>query len=300
MLSTMGSRRLLALAVVAACARGGSNAPGDAPISGPSDGAGSGTGASDAAMPGPDAPACNGLPCDAIYVANSGADLNAGTQEAPLATIATAVQRAGQKTPTVDVYVQAGIYNEATIALPSGVRVHGGYTPAWMQSSSVVTQINGATPAVTITSALRVTGLDHVTLHAANAASTGASSYAIVATSSTNVVLLDVVVEAGAGEAGAAGGNGAAGARGGNGTIGGPGVEDSSGLFCDEDTPPAGGPGGLSSCGQNGGVGGAPGVGGNAGSTGGDAEGEPQSGGFGGVSEQNGKTGGFGVSARFR
>ena len=176
----MGSRWVFVLAMVAACAKGSSN-------NAPSDGtSGSGVTPSDAngsSMPTidapPDAVPCSGLPCDAIYVAPSGADTNAGTQSSPLASIATAVTRAGAKTPIVDVYVQGGMYTEPVIVIPSGVRVHGGFDTAWTQDAMSSTQINGASPAVTITSATKPTGLDHLSLKAADASGQGASSYAI-------------------------------------------------------------------------------------------------------------------------
>src|SRR5580704_15205028 len=99
----MGLRWVFVLAAVAACARGSSN---NAPSDGtqgvtPSDASGSSMPTIDAP---PDAVPCSGLPCDAIYVSPSGADTNAGTQASPLASIATAVTRAGAKTPIVDVY----------------------------------------------------------------------------------------------------------------------------------------------------------------------------------------------------
>src|SRR5678816_3155733 len=55
-----------------------------------------------------DASTCDGLPCDAIYVAISGADSGVGSKESPLKTIAAAIKAANAASPKKAVFVGAG------------------------------------------------------------------------------------------------------------------------------------------------------------------------------------------------
>src|SRR5688572_30134917 len=91
---------------------------------------------------------CGSLPCDAVYVARSGADNAPGTKLSPMKTIAGAAAKAATFTPAYAVFVQAGLYPEPVI-MKAGVNVYGGFDDTWMRNDAVVTEISAASPAVT-------------------------------------------------------------------------------------------------------------------------------------------------------
>jgi hypothetical protein len=81
---------------------------------------------------------CDGIDGDAsaaIFVAKTGNDVNAGTQNAPVATIATALSKAtllGKQ----QIYVSEGIY-DGRVVLVNGISIYGGYSAAngWKRSA---------------------------------------------------------------------------------------------------------------------------------------------------------------------
>src|SRR5260221_4587062 len=163
--------RALASVAIAGCAHGSEGNP-DAP----------GSGVHDSGPVGPDAQFCGTLPCDAVYVATTGNDGNAGTKMSPVKTITAGVHKAGLANPKLAVFVMAGVYNEA-VAMEPGVGVYGGFDQSWTRTS-VTTEINGPSPAVTFDQIHTGTLLDTITVRSADATSAGDSSYAIVITSS--------------------------------------------------------------------------------------------------------------------
>ena len=229
---------------------------------------------------------CGGLPCDAIYVAPTGADTATGTRADPVKTIGAGITKAAMRMPAVGVYVQTGEYDE-TVAMKAGVDVFGGFDTAWMPTTSAATTIVGAsTGAVTIDAITVATALHHVTVKSGDATSAGASSIAVLVTGSSKSITLDTVtVLPGAGMKGNDGVDGFTGAGGGNGGGGGAGQEHSGSVFCDSHTVPVGGAGGSSACGQTGGQGGNPGIGNGVGLGGGAGAGGTGGGG-GGQSSQ--------------
>ena len=280
-MSKMRVACVCAALALAACAKGGNGATVDA-TGGPLVDAG------------PDAPSCNDLPCEAIYVARSGSDAAAGTKEAPLQTISGGIVKAAGSTPPLAVFVQSGMYTEQVIMKP-GVTIYGGFDETWTQSPAVVTEIKGESPAVVFDQIATGTGLVNVTIKTVDATAPGASTYAVVITSSQMIELRDVVVEPGIAARGGDGGDGGAGANGGNGANGTPGCENSGG-FCSGCSHPRGAAGGTSSCGRTGGRGGDAGHGGGNGQAGFDGVGSPGSGGTPGPQGQgqNGTPGGTG------
>jgi hypothetical protein len=267
--------RILAVALVACASGHENNGALDAPPGG-QDSMGSGSGSGSVGV--------------GIYVAKTGADTNPGTQAAPMLTISAAITKADQSVPALPVYVQSGVYSEK-VTMKSGVSLYGGYDTSWAKSTSAVTEIDGPTPAVVFDQIDTATTLDTFTVKSADATGAGASSEAIVITSSTSVQLDTVTVIPGVGAAGTTGTAGATGAAGLAGSPGGAGVEHSGALFCNDNTVPTGGAGGFSSCGRTGGAGGNPGVSSAGGSTGGDGVGTAQSGAFGGASSKDNPNG---------
>jgi hypothetical protein len=235
---------------------------------------------------------CDGLPCDALYVAPTGDDAAVGSKAAPMKTITAAITLAEIR--HFAVFVQAGTYEEA-VAMHAGVSVYGGFDATWTRAASAVTEIVADAPAVTFDAIAMPTVLDHVTVRTHDATAEKPSAVAVVVTSSTMISLEGVTVLPGAGAAGANGVDGVAGGIGFAGGIGGKGVEHSSSIGCDNDRLPVGGTAGGSQCGRTGGAGGGPGVGDGAGAMGGPGIGAT-SGGPGGASTKNGTVGGDGAN----
>ncbi len=239
--------------VLAACASGKSGSDVDAS-----------SGSADAYVA-PDS-ACGALPCDAVYVARSGADNAPGTEGSPMKTISAAVTKAATFTPPYAVFVKSGLYPEPVI-MKAGVSVYGGFDDTWMRSDAVTTEITAPSPAVTFDAIQVSTILDGVTVKSDDATAPGTSSFAVLITGSTMIELRDVDVLPGIGATGLDGNDGGTGATAGGGGGGTPGCEDSGGL-CAGCSRPLGGGGGTSSCGRTGGAGGNAGHGDNGGSMG--------------------------------
>src|SRR6187551_1056550 len=74
---------------------------------------------------------CDGLPCEAIYVDGAGgADSNPGTLNAPLATIAAGIDKAGATSPPLAVFIREGTYAES-LTMTAGVSLYGGFSEFW-------------------------------------------------------------------------------------------------------------------------------------------------------------------------
>lgn len=214
---------------------------------------------------------CDGMDgeiTNGIFVSTTaGDDTNAGTMDAPVATIARGEVLA--EPMHLDVYVDAGTY-AAGILLVDGARIYGGFdstrSPAgaiagtWDRRDDAVTIVMGGSIAVDGADLTMGAVLDGLTIRAADAAMAGQPSIGVRVRTSTGLVRISsCTIVAGAGRAG---GNGAAG-RGG-----------ASGVAASGQTA------GTSTCGVGGGRGGNAGAAGMAGSVGVDA---PMGGGAGGA-----------------
>jgi hypothetical protein len=179
---------------------------------------------------------CDGIDGDraqAIFVAVTGSDANAGTMQAPMRTVAAglAAAQAGTK-PAV--YVSEGTYDGA-LTLLSGVSIYGGYSldHGWARSAAYTTKIsssavvNGRIVAVEGQNVTASTTLDRLSLETADATSPGVSTYAMHCTNCTGVTLKNSHLVAGAGGPGLAGAPGAMGMSGVNGSFGANGSCDS-------------------------------------------------------------------------
>jgi hypothetical protein len=193
-----------------------------------------------------------------IFVSTMGSDANPGTRAAPKLTINNALL-GGLR----DVYVSGGTYS-AQVQMVSSKGVYGGYNSlTWGRSSSNVTIINGANPAVMFTSVNNAT-LQQFTVQGAAPVGAGNTGYGIMVTNGTGIKLEGLTLSAASGTNGLNGTNGTTTGVGLDGSQGQPGCEDSGG-FCSSCARPVGGAPGNSSCGRIGGTGGAPGNGGSGG-----------------------------------
>ncbi len=210
---------------------------------------------------------CDGIDGDvtrALYVSPTGSNSNTGTDPTQaFLTISHAISvssAAGRN----QILVAEGQYQD-TLSLRNGVGIYGNYTASFasrlptiglteMQSNSTtaVTSINDSGPTV----------LEYLRIISAPATQPGDSSYGIVATSSSGLIVRRCNVISGNGDAGVhASSPGGTAASGGSGGRGDPGCEDSTEILCEQCPQPLGGFAGFSSCGGSGGQGGAPGRG---------------------------------------
>ncbi|HSG99113.1 MAG TPA: Ig-like domain-containing protein [candidate division Zixibacteria bacterium] len=138
-----------------------------------------------------------------VWVSVNGADDQSGLRNAPVATIAKAVQLA--KNSGQDVYVAAGVY-DGSLALVEGVSIYGGYFEGdWTRDYTIYeTVINGGAKALTAVQAHNVT-LDGLTINAADATAAGASSVGVTLIDSRGVKISHSVINAGHGAAGGQG-----------------------------------------------------------------------------------------------
>jgi hypothetical protein len=201
---------------------------------------------------------CDGLDGDvsaAIFVATTGNDANAGTRQAPMATVIGGVNQA-VLTGKTQVYISQGTYT-GRLLLASGVSLYGGYNAAggWARSTAstavirATVALGGYMAAVEGTNIMAPTTLDRLTIQTTSTSIANASNYALRCSGCTAVTLKNSRLEAGSAGPGAAGTNGTGGSAGGNGGTGGAGSCDGSGTR-------TGGAAGTSSCGRTGGAGG--------------------------------------------
>ncbi|MFO0610868.1 MAG: DUF1565 domain-containing protein, partial [Polyangiales bacterium] len=191
----------------------------------------------------------------AVFAAPDGDDRNAGTRDAPVRTLRTALRLARFSMRT-QVLLAEGAYAEGEpVVLVDGVGVFGGYQRAagWQRPRGAVSELRGASLAL-VAQGLRVgVTLARVRVASADAAAPGESSVALRAVDAMNLRLADgATLHAGAGARGANGTPGSAGAP------GAPGEPGRDGAVDDGNAPGAGGAGGVNpSCPRaNGGAGG--------------------------------------------
>jgi hypothetical protein len=201
----------------------------------------------------------------AVFVATTGDDGNAGTREAPLATVAAGILRA-QAEGKGEVRVGVGTYPES-IQLASGIRVRGGYDAAtWTQGAAASsTLVSSEAIGVLAANLVAPASLERFAVLMPDRP-TG-SSYAAFVRDSALVGFDSVELRAGDAGNGTDGDVGEEGENGTTGTQGTPGCED-DGFPCQDCNQPQGGPGGPSACGHVGGQGGPPGRGFNPGGPG--------------------------------
>src|SRR5215211_3277456 len=241
----------------------------------------------------------DGTAATSVFVAPGGSDNAAGTREAAMATIGSAIQKA-QFVGRSSVLVRAGTYNERVV-LAGGISLYGGYGAGWNRSDGATTTIMSTTPvagdrvvALEALNVVPVTRVERFRIETGDVSAAGVDSYAVRVVGSPGLRLEDWVIVAGDGGPGAAGSSGADGLDaidlGDNGQTG----------WHDWNYPAKGGAGAVSPVGANGGAGGAgvyaaagatgsPGVGGAAGGPGGPA-GDP------GQPGQNGHDGADGAT----
>ena len=183
---------------------------------------------------------CDGVDGDAahsVFVATTGNDANPGTRERPKLTLAAAT--AAAKPAGRAVLVAEGTYAEELPVL-NGVSVYGGYARDWSRSRAHVVLIAPAfSTAARASFVTDPTVLQLLTLQAADATTPSTSSYGLLGTSSSGLVLESVTATAGRG------GNGDRGASGQAGTTGGRGADGAIG-DCDDLHAAPGGAGGSS------------------------------------------------------
>ncbi len=240
----------------------------------------------------------------AIFVSvNAGSDSNAGTMEAPVASITRGIQLA--QIAGKDVYVAGGVYKlNSTLTLASGVSLYGQYSgpPSWSRAASNNTIITGATPALVAVNITAETHIEGFTIRANAPVGSGLSAYGIRIVGGSGVVVVRYdSISVTAGGDGATGNGGVGGLSGGSGGLGVSGD-------CSTQVNATGGAGGSSVCGGYGGAGGAggygasngaPGQSGNGGAPGGTggAYGNPAGWGGGGYLGANGTSGNNGPAA---
>ena len=191
----------------------------------------------------------------ALWVSTSGSDSNAGTREAPMATIQTAIDAADGAGNGADVYVAGGEYTE-TLTLRSRVSLYGGWDATdWsrdVEAHRPVVQGDATAVRGTEANDLVLEGLEIV---AADGEGAGASSIALFLQDSDAVAIRNNVIAAGAGVSGSNGSDGVA--YTGRADTGNTGADSG---FCSN----PGGVGGAGGPGHNGGHGGSGGFGGGA------------------------------------
>ena len=177
----------------------------------------------------------------AVFVATTGNDANAGTRAAPMATIRNAIARIVSAGTGADLYVAAGLYSsDVTIVVAAGVSIYGGFDPAdWVRKPTSVTHIQvTVSPAMLAQNITVPTELSQLTIEGGDAVFSGFTAYGIKVVNSTAVRIVGNVISAGNG---AAGFNGGSGSTGSNGNAGVPG----QGGSCDSVTTIQGGSGGT-------------------------------------------------------
>jgi hypothetical protein len=180
----------------------------------------------------PDADGAAALHVDAAR----GSDANAGTREAPFATIGAGIQRAatGQ-----EIRVAGGSYPQA-ITLRSGVRIMGGYDGSSWQRTDAATFVGAGRVAVSGSNVSDVV-LDGLIIQSADVSDAGVSSIALRLENSTGITIRSSRL------LGGQGGNGTAGSDGDGGSVGSGGRAGQLPVACFPGVTRAGGAGGGSS-----------------------------------------------------
>ncbi|NNK64866.1 MAG: DUF1565 domain-containing protein, partial [Gemmatimonadetes bacterium] len=154
----------------------------------------------------------------ALFVAPSGSDGNAGTREAPFATIQAAIEAA--RSSGSDVYVAGGTYEE-TLSLARDVSLYGGFdAQTWQRDVNAYRPtVRGGSVAVTAQGAHDIV-IEGFRIEAADAADPGESSVAMRVVDATAVRVLRTELVAADGSAGRNGSVGRTGSRGNGGSSG--------------------------------------------------------------------------------
>lgn len=140
-----------------------------------------------------------------VYVdAAGGNDGNAGTGDAPMATIEAGIARAGVQAASASVFVAAGVYQES-LELADGVSLRGGFdaTAGWARDPAAhVTEVRGQGVVVAARDVNRDTWLDGLTITGADATASGQSSIAVQAARSSGLRMRGVLLRPGNGDDG--------------------------------------------------------------------------------------------------
>jgi hypothetical protein len=140
-----------------------------------------------------------------VFVSPDGDDDNAGTREAPLATLTAATAVAsGEKL----VLVCSGIYQHEHVSIGAAARVYGGFSCRdWSVEAKQRPTFAPLTPgpALSIAQAAGDVLIDSVVFQVADAVTDGASAIAALVSDSSQVTLQSVVLKAGKGKAGSPG-----------------------------------------------------------------------------------------------
>lgn len=144
---------------------------------------------------------CDGIDGDAlkaIFVAPEGNDMNLGTRESPVKTIAKAIvlaktenAAAGGQFVKNAIYLSKGDYPE-TVALETGISIYGGYDQSqrWARNLVNVSRITNVGVALRVNLVTKETHVEFVTLQANKPPTGGASTYAVLASNSTGPIFL--------------------------------------------------------------------------------------------------------------
>jgi hypothetical protein len=173
----------------------------------------------------------------ALHVdAARGSDANAGTREAPFATIDAGIQRAASGQ---EIRVAGGSYPQA-ITLRSGLRIMGGYDGSNWQRTDAATFVGAGSVAVSGSNVSDVV-LDGLIIQSADVSDAGVSSVALRLENSTGITIRSSRLLSGQG------GNGTAGSAGGGGNGGSGGSAGQLPVACFPGVTREGGAGGGSS-----------------------------------------------------
>jgi hypothetical protein len=152
----------------------------------------------------------------ALHVdAARGSDANAGTREAPFATIDAGIQRAASGQ---EIRVAGGSYPQA-ITLRSGLRIMGGYDGSNWQRTDAATFVGAGSVAVSGNNVSDVV-LDGLIIQSADVSDAGVSSVALRLENSTGITIRSSRLLSGQGGNGTAGSAGGAGNGGSGGSAG--------------------------------------------------------------------------------
>lgn len=189
----------------------------------------------------------------AVFVAPppAGSPVNPGTMALPTSSIANAIVIAQSQNKT-QILIAVGNYAEAaTLNLPDGMGLYGGYSgpPAWSRSMTQST-ISGPSPLILASGCNNPTYIQWLNLNNTSGYGPANSRVGIVANNSPGLIIQENFINTGSASAGFAGASGAPGAAGSNGSTGGGGQCDNGGAGG------LGGSPGTSSCGRTGGQGG--------------------------------------------
>ena len=221
----------------------------------------------------------DGLLSQLIFLSTSGDDGSDGTQDAPVASFAAALELIEPEGTRRAIVIAEGTYDLDGIGqIPAGVSLHGGFRDdgRWTRDTEARATFGETVEPLVVGggSGVTIEGLELSTeSRTVERDGAGAGAVGLVIRDGAGLRGHNLIVRAGAGTDGVEGRPGLDGATGLAGGSGDNGCEDSSGA-CSSCDRPRGGTGGASPCGASGGAGGRPGHGegnraaGNAGAAG--------------------------------